>query len=81
MISPGFVRARGIFKLLLAALTAVILIVGWNYLSDYNFTLGGTPIINMRVLFILGFIGLIVSAAYDLRRPDRKPAQTDTPES
>jgi hypothetical protein len=63
-----WVRYRGVFKLGLAVLTAIILVVGWEALASYNFTLGGSSIINMRLLFILGLIGLIFSAAYDLRR-------------
>jgi len=59
-------RIFGIVKVILAIVTLLILVVGWEFLGSYTVQFGIVGL-SARVVLIVGFISLIVSAAYDLR--------------
>ena len=73
----SLIRFRGVIKVVLAVFTLIVLVVGWDFLGSYTVTIGTIALMSARVLFILGFIGLIVSAAYDLRR-NKSTSQDNT---
>ena len=59
-------RIIGVTKVILAVVTLLILVVGWEFLGSYIVHFGIVGL-SARVVLIVGFISLIVSAAYDLR--------------